>query len=120
MLQYFLHAQFIVFCSLPGHFMYIYLFKQVIHTIFNVTAAFGAYIANAFVITYAGNLSDNDWSVIQSHMHLRSTYYSVMVTVVLTYITNALVFIHPYVEKFLYFCTDRNCRLYCKVSCADT
>ena len=51
--------------------MYIYLLIQVIHTIFNVTAAFGAYIANAFVITYAGNLSNDEWSMIKLQMHLQ-------------------------------------------------
>ena len=78
-----------------------------------VTLAFAAYIANALVTYYAGKLTAEDWDAIESY--LSSNHYSlVMATIYLTYITNALVFIQPYVKKFVDWRGD-DCRC-CKVT----
>ena len=79
-----------------------------------VTTAFGAYISNALVTYFAGKLTPEDWNSIRSDL-LSNHYSLLMTTIYLTYITNALVFIHPYIKKFANWCDDDCCGACCKV-----
>ena len=87
---------------------------QRIHTFLNVMAAFGAYIYNALVTYYFGNLTDDDWNALKKHL---SSEHRLKYTIYLTYTTNALVFINPHVKNFINFCGSDNaeCRGWCKV-----
>ena len=81
-----------------------------------VVATFGAYIANALVTYYYGNLTEDDWNTIKNHL---SSEHYLKYTIYLTYTTNALVFINPHVKNFINYLgsapNDAECRGWCKV-----
>ena len=83
------------------------------HILANWIAALGAYIANALVTYYTGNLTPEDLDTIESNLSSNHTGI-LMATIYLTYATSAMVFLHPYVKKLLNFCSD-DCRIVTKV-----
>ena len=79
-------------------------------------AAFGAYIANALVTYYAGTLTSDDWDSVETYLS-QNHYSNLMATIYLTYVVNALVFIHPYIAKCVYLVEPRDykCHQDCEV-----
>ena len=75
----------------------------------SMAAVFGAYISSIFVTLFDNNLTQDDWTIIEDHISSQH-YFMLMMTVVLTYATNALVFLRYYVEKLI--CGDDS---FCKV-----
>ena len=71
----------------------------------SVAAVVGAYIASMFVTLYDNNLTQDDWDIIRVHVSSHH-YFMLMTTLVLTYVTNVLVFFRYFVVKLIDLCGD--------------